>query len=90
VLGVSNFFLLGETILRYQYKLDDFTFIIRPHPKKKTRWLLMINLHDLGTYKSPAEAAEAAFMQNTGFSAWDFKVNVFVPPDLRKWEEINP
>jgi hypothetical protein len=74
----------------YHYKADIFTFVIRPHPTKKNRWLLVINDRTLGTYKSPAEAAEIVSLQWTGYDAWDFKVNVSVPKDLKHWIQGRP
>ncbi|MGA9767858.1 MAG: hypothetical protein WBV94_02385 [Blastocatellia bacterium] len=74
----------------YHYEVDFFTFVICSHPDEEGHWLLVINDHNLGTYKSPDDAAAAAHNQHTGFNAWDFKVNVSVPIHLEDWKQGPP
>jgi hypothetical protein len=65
-------------------------FSIRRDPNSTDRWLLYINNKTLGSYVSPAWAAEHVYIQTTGLYEWDKLDVVLEPTDLTKWTKGTP
>lgn len=65
-------------------------FYIRKNEENLHNWNLFINKKLLGSYKSPNLAAEAVYMQKTGYEPWDsLNHNPDTPYNLSEWKKVN-
>ncbi len=72
------------------YETNIGVFSIHPDPNSADRRHLYINNKTLGSYVSPAWAAESVYMQTTGLYNWDNLNVVLEPTDLTKWIKGKP
>ena len=68
----------------FLYRTRFGTFSIRPG--HDGRWMLALGDEALGSYHSPAAAAEDVFMCATGHYGWDSQGTVNEPESLVEWE----
>jgi len=66
----------------YSYNSPIGPMKIVPH---NNRWMLYICEESVGSYHSPAAAADAVFTQHTDFDEWDECVCEDIPAGINSW-----
>jgi hypothetical protein len=70
----------------YTYKTKIGTFFIRR--LTDVHWGLHFEEKLLGSYASPASAAESVYNQKTDYSEWDTLEKVTKPRNISEWKEV--
>ena len=71
------------------HKAEAGTFWIRFVPRGRGEFVLGIDGRELGTYFSPEAAADAVYLQDTGFAAWDSAGETARPAGLDEWVRLD-
>jgi len=74
----------------FHYRTRVGTFWIAQQPGGRGRFLLGIGDEALGSYHSPAAAADDVYCQATGCYEWDALGPVTSPTDLSEWRKGPP
>ena len=70
----------------YTYKTKIGTFYIRK--LTDVHWGLLFEEELLGSFDSPASAAERVYNQASGHSEWDSVEQEAQPRDISEWKEV--
>jgi len=72
--------------MKYKLETEVSTFEIQKEPLGL--WDLWVDNMPTLTFKTPEEAAQAVYEQNSGYTTWDLLEKHSAPKDLGGWQKI--
>jgi len=82
---LDHFTVNGDTMWYLETKLG--TFVITSDRRRCGRIKLYLDEIYLGKYPTPASAADAVRMKDTGWQSWDGSADIEKPADIDEWKQ---